>query len=842
MKGKLKKIKQGEDYIFPVTMADGVFLDYDTSIKELLDPIKAGHSVYTVDLKRWGITEGVPNKPYVRYDYLIADANIQGINAAIQYASDNGFDVVKLPKGEYSLCYPRQIKMKSSLTLNLGGSTLKVIYDSDNKSPFDERQTDFYRFGGISISFENVTNAHLVNGKMLGCRYDRSFLNSDLELRNEDSYGVVISHGSHFCSVKYCDISGYMGDNISFSSTSLYTEEIKQGETSLNNLDMVTGALISSTDSLVTRTVNIPSGFTSFTINGGGYTRVTALKNKYVNVFFYDANDHFIGVTKGVKIYSHITIPNRAKKIKLVFLGEADPDKHYWVYLRFGLFPHHNLIEFNDIHDGHRGGITLGGSYNTIQHNIIRDNGKSSKVFQDDIPAFYDTTRYAINQEDSFGDNCVIRNNLVYGGFNGILIGCYDVSVTDNVIHNLDYSAISLYTVYSAKITGNVISHCGNSFGTNGTSLKNAHIFISENSVTETPVILDNEDYKIKITNNNFNNMTNIKLNSKTSFINNNITLSALLVINNGTLKSNEFSSTNNSKIRLEKISSVDDCKFTGVEFTPDSSVSSRTIKSCTFEDSLISDMAFNVKSKLLELTNCHFKDTIVKSGIINSPTSMRNLILKNCTIESVNTKYLIEADLNSGFLSIEMDNCSWFVSSSLINVLSLTKVSPSSVFLKISKSTISNSSQELISLALHNNNQTMNSILQYENELYNVVLQDDSKLMSYNPQVESPVYPKMGKFKSGDIVKNLDGLSNGYVGWYCYSGGYANDKVWSVNTLYYLNNLVNVDNKVYKCTVSGISGSLAPSHTSGIQTDGTASWEYLGEIALFKPFGLIAE
>ena len=138
--------------------------------------------MYLIELDRWNIKQGLPVKPYTAADYVTADANIQGINNAIQYAYSNGHTSIVLPRGQYALCYPREIKMVSNMTFDLNGSTLKVIYDSDRKSPFDTRTTtDYYNFKGNSIVFENVTNAHLIGGTIIGCRDDRSFSNVTAE-------------------------------------------------------------------------------------------------------------------------------------------------------------------------------------------------------------------------------------------------------------------------------------------------------------------------------------------------------------------------------------------------------------------------------------------------------------------------------------------------------------------------------------------------------------------------------------------------------------------------------------------------------------------------------------
>ncbi|MFJ7830514.1 hypothetical protein ACIQXU_09825 [Peribacillus sp. NPDC097284] len=160
--------------------------------------------MYTIDLVKWNIKQGLLSKPYTDADYMTADANIQGINNAIQFATNNGYTTILLPRGQYALCYPRAIKMVRNMTFDLNGSTLKVIYDSDKKSPFDNRTTtDYYNFKGNSIEFSNTTNAHLVGGTIIGCRDDRSFSNSTAERKMEHTYGVVFQKSTRYSSIKH---------------------------------------------------------------------------------------------------------------------------------------------------------------------------------------------------------------------------------------------------------------------------------------------------------------------------------------------------------------------------------------------------------------------------------------------------------------------------------------------------------------------------------------------------------------------------------------------------------------------------------------------------------------
>jgi hypothetical protein len=209
---------------------------------------------------RWNIKQELPSKPYKNADYITADANIQGINNAIQYAYNNGHTHIILPKGQYALCYPREIKMTSNMTFDLNGSTLKVIYDSDRKSPFDTRTTtDYYKFTGNSIIFENVTNSHLAGGTIIGCRDDRSFLNTAEERKVESSYGVVFEKSTKYSSIKHCVVRDYMGDNVTFSSTAVRELAEFNLNLTLNSLDYTTGQITPSTNSLASGYINIPS-------------------------------------------------------------------------------------------------------------------------------------------------------------------------------------------------------------------------------------------------------------------------------------------------------------------------------------------------------------------------------------------------------------------------------------------------------------------------------------------------------------------------------------------------------------------------------------------------------
>ena len=93
--------------------------------------------------------------------------------------------------------------------------------------------------------------------------------------------------------------------------------------------------------------------------------------------------------------------------------------------------------------------------------------------------------------------------------------------------------------------------------------------------------------------------------------------------------------------------------------------------------------------------------------------------------------------------------------------------------------------------------------------------------------------------YNKGDTVNCTDPIArSGILKWVCTTAGYYNTAAWAASTAYAVNAYVNANGKVYKCTVAGISGATAPSHTSGTAADGAATWEYVGILAVFTAYG----
>ncbi|WP_459503092.1 right-handed parallel beta-helix repeat-containing protein [Bacillus sp. C1] len=640
---------------------------------------------YLIDLEKWGIKKGLPNKPYVDADYIQADKNIQGINNALQYAYENGYTTVVLPRGDYALCYPREILMREGVDLNLNRSKLKVIFDSNKKSPLDTRTgTDYYNFVGITFVFEKVENATIRNGEIVGCREDRSFFDVK-EVAVEHSYGVVFRKGARFNILEHCKVRDYMGDNISFLSTA-YTNyvEFDEGNT-IESLDYKTGQPIAVTTPKTTITKMLPIQFDaqkqidSMYIAGSGYTRLTGLVNKFFDIFFYDKDNKFIGVHKRRRIYSNISIPKGANKYRLQFLDETIVRQHS-ITVWFGHIPSHNVIQKCDITNGHRGGITFGGSHNIIENNVIHGNGKGLAYFLDGKPLFNDPTRYAINMEDSYGSKCVIRNNDIYDSFHGILVGCYDVDIYNNHIHDTDFTAVNLYAMSTAKIRDNYFYNNLNNLSLMDPQLYSPYVLVEGNTFVGGKFNLNQSSpYRVEIRHNHFENMGSIFLPEGFTMSDCHITYTetvsgAWLLINK--LKNCTFKAHSTSAQRelIIKTFQVDNCSFENfkVRFEPQNNkvLSEFIIVDSDFVNCEVRNHIFNGCPLNAKIKNSKLTDTVIQVGITNVENQTPYTILEDCTVSVEKKNNLFSSETNRQYTTFKAVNCKVTINNPTFNTV----------------------------------------------------------------------------------------------------------------------------------------------------------------------------
>ncbi|MGG1638209.1 right-handed parallel beta-helix repeat-containing protein [Paenibacillus sp. NRS-1760] len=832
-------------------------------------------TTYIVELTRWGITTGIPSKPYIDADYIRADNNVKGINDAIQWAYANGYRYIVMPFGSYPICYPREIVIdKSYMTLDLNGSTFQVLYDSERKSPFDTRATtDYYKFAGNSFAIVGAHYSEIVNGEILGERLDRSFVDP-AEVAIEWSTGILIRKGSSFCGIRRNKIAFYMADSIGFKSDS--NEETAEFNLTLtvNDLSRTTGLPIASTaDTLISQMMTIPTtaaypSHNAFCIMGQGYTRPTNLISKDVGIFYYRADDSFICSIPTQKIFTPMTIPPGAKKYRFLFYNETDTSRvgstQLAIHLKFGLVVHNTIIEDCEIYGNHRGGIQPGGSENIIQNNKIHDIGVGLLPGIDIYgkPIFNDPTRYAINQEDFYGDSITIRNNLIYGCHTGILCGNYNSTIENNRIYNCPSIGINLYTTLKSVIRGNFIYKCGSPVGLMDSHFGNAHVLITENTfVGGSTGYISAVGYHVTIEKNTYIDPLSIFIpdNDFYVFKDNRIKVNSyyngLMVVTSNKLENCLFDVRGTAKKTIIFRADVyKNCVFLNTQVRMQKRVntvrgsvdiSDCSYINCTFDNHIEPD----TKKRIINVNQSKFLDTIIYAGATNVEYENPEIKIRNSRIAVNTLANLISVNTNRAlsYGIIEFDNCDVNISNPSLQSLILNG---STTVHDTCKLTIRNTNVEYtgansLNLIYYSHINSMLALVSVGNTFKNLILpaQDAGVYIGYDPLTHALSEPTSGYFPLGRKIEQAAPVSGGFEGWLPVTPGTANKTAWAAATAKVKYDQINAGGYVYEATTAGTTGASAPtwSTTLGVMvTDGTVIWQNIGPLAVFKTYGQI--
>ena len=425
-------------------------------------------NIVTIDNDKYGITEGVINHkaPYTEEEYALCKANIEGIQRALNDLSSKGYREISLSKGVYNICYlnPKgldfngntgwEITIPSNIVFNLNGSTIRVIFDSDNRNPYDTSSLDTWRLNGKVFRFSKTENSSICNGEILGDRYERSFTNTS-EKNIEQTYGIYITNGSNHCSLKNLKISGFMGDSVSGDAN----HNPDKGGVVVANPTLTAGYLSTTNGTEVTtNTFNytfisdflnlnniISTGNNLMTLRTNiGYAYLLNCDNDFI-MYFYDTDKNFISANRYWQL-DNIVIPSNAQycRICLICQGMAGTTSDTWTLQLTPPSSQFITVEGCTIFNNNRGGMS------NLPHDIVIDNCEfyhNGTTGTENFPQFGDTTRYMINCEDTVNRKITIRNCYFHNGFNGLLLSSFNALVDNNTFDHLISSAI----LYSGK-------------------------------------------------------------------------------------------------------------------------------------------------------------------------------------------------------------------------------------------------------------------------------------------------------------------------------------------------------------------------------------------------------
>lgn len=841
-----------KDVIFFTPPLEGEVLTFDSvdSKWKPKPPSNSNGGVYFLELSRWS----------VKNNGTSAIATTKGINDALTWASGQGYIEVILPRGTYLIDKDSAVEPKSFMTFNLNGSTL-------------QKETNGYETYSI-ISFKrNQMFSRITNGFIKGDKDTHDY--TTVTGTHEGGYGIslgsftpTVDGGNNIrhISIDNLDISNCTGDAIVTAST---FGQILPAPTSLASsfeqgaINVADGTLVASTTKIrstlkidMTQADVVKYGY--FGLYGNGYGGLGAdISCDYYDVFFYTSTDTFISSEPNIQFFDEVEVPANAKYAKVMLHQSNVPaPANCTINVRTSSFGQYIYIENCNLHHCRRQGISVGGTKNLY----IRDN--HIHHIKGTLP------ESGIDVEDGYDINQfihIVNNNFDHNDkYNIIVVNGKNVYINGNTLMkttNAGYVGLAI----NGGADNVIVTH--NTIKLNKVVLSGETIF-ANNYVYGTQVNLSPTyaTRKIKVMNNIFYNIK-LVMDSPYAYA---VEVESCKFLND-TDKINSLGTTLRFTLDIkQEPQTFIDCVFEGQDVDYLTYVASNaTFKqgwvfqncrfkntknpnfiagkylNCEFTDltSPINLSRNNDGTNSLELRGCKFASTDSNNAMFTLGT-IRSFIMKDCVIEKTSGYVFTIQNISSEV--IINDNIIKITNDALPRAIMTFQSSFTGNYISVDNNFIvaTNNSQVAV------DNQTTNNpifVIRNNNLKKTVITRNGKEVLVGNildgvvdPYFKSASAPTSLYWKAGQIIQNTSLSTGGYIGWVCTTDGTANNQSWVATTAYTVNTVVNANGKVYRCTVAGTSGSTAPSHSAGTAVDGTATWQYVDILAVFKPYGLI--
>ena len=420
-----------------------------------------------IGLVNWS-TEKQP--PYTTQEYDQAYNNGLNLVAAMKSANDDGYSKVVLERGVYPFCYSN---LSGSSLINImqnsvhakidglrdfefdgNGSTMFVIFDSNNRSPYDKSTMQPYELRGAVFGLQNNTNLNVHGFDLKGDQYKRSWIAG--EEATEQTYGIFLGENNINTKINIVG-RGFRGDAISGNPKggSMYSLDDNWSQGGIN---LTTGAEIVEAWSYRSPRMDL-QGKTIYRnavqIYTTGILRAAEFRNDLLGVFFYDQNNSFISAEKARQC-DFIYLPKNCRYIQFVAYEDerTTPTVGYGNYLYLTSGSSDTAEIKGEYYANHRGGVSNLCS-NTEVNAYIHDSGTTKYGF----PFYNDPTRYGVNFEDSFVSNLTVNGriqNITYG----VLCNAKTLNVGAS-IKDITFAAINAYATFEVNAIGGEIDNVG---------------------------------------------------------------------------------------------------------------------------------------------------------------------------------------------------------------------------------------------------------------------------------------------------------------------------------------------------------------------------------------------
>ena len=392
-----KNVDGGERIVLPVTL---------TNLPKATADMSKFTKVWQLDLEKFKI----------RNDGSVTVSD--EVNAALQYAKEQGYNRIVFPKGKYLIHQDKPVLLDHKNTIiDLNGAELIM-------QPNGKEQNCIVEI------VNGAENLRLTNGTLRGDRYQHDYKASDGP--HEGCKGLLLTSGKQL-EIDHLTIVDCTATAIGVTSSgtktrpellkrifmSIYPKKhLEQGAFDAN------GAKIPSTEK--TRTINmidLSKYEDQFEIGYlAGYQGFPFVFGRVYQIYFYDKDQKFLKMEKHLQ-YRKLKVPEKAAFMHLEFNQPevTDQPAHYGANANSWVLRINNFLPPTDVHIHHCKLINnrdlgfgfCGGQKFIVEHNEIIGNGGIAPG-------------YGMDLEDGWElmQDLVFRHNLFKGNVSGSIVIC----------------------------------------------------------------------------------------------------------------------------------------------------------------------------------------------------------------------------------------------------------------------------------------------------------------------------------------------------------------------------------------------------------------------------------
>lgn len=435
----------------------------------------------SLGLVKWSDIDKKP--PYTATEYSDAYNNGVRIANAIKAANDVGFSEVVLETGNYPVLYPNEsgstvftamlskgaifLGGVKNMTINLGQSTLFVLYDSANKHQYNPSPSSFaaWRLAGAVITTTNCRGITFKNGRLYGDQYKRAWLSG--EEQTEQTYGVKCDYNNRGIRFENLKFTGFRGDGIQGQARGNPDLKIADLTTwTTGDLDLTTGAIVEKVGAYHSAKVSLigkPIIDNMVQIMSLAARKI-AFRSSYLNVLFFDESRNVLGFTRTQQAADITLLPNTAYIQFVAYDDERTTPTVTYSSLSYGIQVHTGMSygfyvgQDCEFYENHRGGISnLGGGLKVFGA-TFKNSGRLNKL---GFPAYSYTTQYGINLEDTYINDLFIDRVLMDNVPSPVLSNTRNFTLTNSILKNTYFGGVGLFGASYVNISGNIFENTG---------------------------------------------------------------------------------------------------------------------------------------------------------------------------------------------------------------------------------------------------------------------------------------------------------------------------------------------------------------------------------------------